>query len=230
MTRVSQLTSRASQSKSPVDKPVKQEMVVSYHAIEEDDGHSNESSVSRQRRRAPSLQVEHEVACPVGLDQPSHPLYEILIALAQASCRRTRYRRQSYGNPGVARSSARAPDPATPRYPDLDPGRSAFGSTTLAKDSSTKAYCSTQQDLRKEDQERKPPLQGNPQARSRSRPPDSSSSKSLQIWTYRQQSEDFHAAPTHSLVSPRRSRLLRTRTSLESPREQDPAHTDGYTR
>ncbi|GMF27301.1 unnamed protein product [Phytophthora lilii] len=47
---------------------------------------------------------------------------------------------QSYGNPGVARLSARAPDPVTPRYPDLDPGKSAFGPTTLAKDSSTKAY------------------------------------------------------------------------------------------
>ncbi|GMF65448.1 unnamed protein product [Phytophthora lilii] len=49
------------------------------------------------------------------------------------------YRRQLYGNPGVARSSARAPDPTTPRYPDLDPGRSAFGSTTLAKDLSMEA-------------------------------------------------------------------------------------------
>ncbi|GMF28322.1 unnamed protein product [Phytophthora lilii] len=66
-----------------------------------------------------------------------------------------------------------------------------------------------------------------PQAKSRSRPPDPSSSKSLRIWTYRQQSEDFNAAPTHSLVSRRRSRPSHTRTSLESPREQDPSHTDG---
>ncbi|GMF23530.1 unnamed protein product [Phytophthora lilii] len=75
-----------------------------------------------------------------------------------------------------------------------------------------------------------PPPTRQPQARSRSRPPDPSSSKSLRIWTYRQHGEDFHAAPIHVLVSPRRTRPSRTRTSLESPREQDPAHTDGYTR
>ncbi|GMF21916.1 unnamed protein product [Phytophthora lilii] len=167
------------------------------------------------------------------------------------------YRRQSYGNPGVPRSSARAPDPATPRYPDLDPGRSAFESTTLAEDSSTKAYCQysagsisprrsastsntgsrsgmdisgSGNDFRKEDQERKPPHKATPR-------PDPDLGRQTHARVNRFGSgltgssvEVFHAAPTHSLVSPRRSRPSRTRTSLESPREQDPAHTDGYTR